>query len=189
MDDIQFSALKAWLVDNKKAELPKFVLTPSAILPRRLSVAQDPACALHSDAWEGYPHSQHELLKFICDREVKGLVFLSGDDHICHFTKATVSNEEGNETTFYSIHSSGLYAPYPFANASPNDFVSPDKFAFPDPISGPYCCKVETEFSDDRDGFTLVTARPKAPHWDLEVRFHSAEGEKPDQPSAVELPS
>ena len=188
MSSEQFSALLKCIKEDKNAGLPKFVLTTSRILPRGLNVARDAACALHSDGWEGYPHSQHQLLQFVFDNEVKGLVLLSGDDHICSLTKATISRAGTNKTSvLYSIHSSGLYSPYPFANAKPNDFASPDKFMFPNPRKGPYCCEVETHFADERDGFTLVSVRPKGQDWELEVTFHSAEGAKPNQPARVRL--
>jgi len=69
-------ALCSWLLSHKNAEVPKFFLTPSAFLPRQLNVARDPVAAIHSDAWDGYPLSQHGLLKFVFDNDVRGLVLL-----------------------------------------------------------------------------------------------------------------
>jgi PhoD-like phosphatase len=188
MSSEQCQTLLSWITATNNAGFPKFVLTASAFLPRNLDVARDSACALHSDAWDGYPRSQHALLKFACDNEVKGLVFLSGDEHICSFTKATVTcMRTKRSAVLHSIHSSGLYAPYPFANAKPEDFPSTDNFMFPHPQRGPYHCAVETYFADERDGFALVTARPENQDWELQVTFHSADGAKPNQPPRVRL--
>ena len=188
------SALFCWLLTKKNAGLPKFVLTPSAFLPRHLAVARDALCGMHSDSWDGFPRSQHSILRFACEKEVKGLVFLSGDEHVSSFTKGIVTNTRTNKTcVFYSIHSSALYAPYPFANAKRDDFPETDQFCFnatrydfPERINGlitgldkdPYCCDVQAEFADEGDGFAIVNMRPQPPDWELQVTFYSAEGPK-----------
>jgi hypothetical protein len=167
------------------AEVPKFFLTPSAFLPRQLNVARDPVAAIYSDAWDGYPLSQHGLLKFVFDNDVRGLVLLSGDQHISSFTTATVTRRGSEKRcVFHSIHSSGLYAPYPFANATPDDFPSHDVFWFPHCDAGPYCCEAKTRFADKRDGFALVTAEPTGQNWELRVKFWAREGAK-NEPSPV----
>ena len=188
MGENQRRALCDWLLSGENVAIPKFFLTPSAFLPRQLDVASDPLCALHSDAWDGYPCSQHGLLKFACDNEVQGLVFLSGDEHISSFTTATVTHMfNGKSCILHSIHSSGLYAPYPFANATADDFPADDEIVFPHPRDGPYRCNITTRFADKRDGFALVTVRPRNGDWELQTTFWSCDGPKPDQPPAVIL--
>ena len=190
MGDAQFKALCDWLVAPANAALPKFVATQSALLPRRLAVARDPACALHSDAWDGYPRSLHDLLAYACDNNVKGLVFLSGDEHISNVVEACVTDSRNpkNQCVLHSVHSSALYAPYPFANAIQEDFARSETFNFPNPDSGPYCCKVNTWYPPDGDGFALLTAEsvPNA-GWQLKVVFHDADGEKIRQPAPITL--
>ena len=179
MNDVQFNALCHWLLKHEYAERPKFVLTPSAFLPRRVSVACDSACGLRSDAWEGYPYSQHKLMQFVCDREIKNLVFLSGDEHISSMTTATVRNLKTRQMCkFHSIHSSALYAPYPFINAGRDDFQENDCFYFPDPETGPYCCEAKPFFPEEGDGFAVVSAHNTRTEWRLTVQFYSGEGPK-----------
>jgi cholesterol oxidase len=186
MNDLQFTALRQWLAIPENANLPKFVSTASALLPRRLAVARDAACALHSDAWDGYPKSMHELLAHICDKQIKGLVFLSGDEHISNHVTARVTDlHTGRQCTFHSVHSSALYAPYPFANAVKEDFARSETFRFPDPpdpAAGRYCCEVRTVFAPEGDGFALLTALPPSisdgTDWQLKVNFHDANGPK-----------
>lgn len=181
MDDEQFKALRKWMKNKNETELPMFVTTASAVLPRHLAVAQDPACALHSDAWDGYPKSMHDLLAYVCDHEIKGLVFLSGDEHISNWVHASVTNlDTGACCTFHSVHSSALYAPYPFANSVKEDFARNETFKFPDSKDGPYCCEVRTVFAPEGDGFALLTALPPndVDDWKLKVVFHDAHGPK-----------
>ena len=185
----QFAALSAWMVADRHRRLPKFVVSPSALLPRRLAVARDAACALHAEAWDGYPRSLHLLLACACDQEVNGLVFLSGDEHISSVVQARVTNlETGACCTLHSIHSSALYAPYPFANAREADFARNETFRFPDRDAGPYCCEVKTAFAPAGDGFALVTAEPAGAGWRVRVVFHDACGPKERmEPVVLEL--
>jgi hypothetical protein len=173
----QFKELCEWLVAPQHGDLPKFVLTASTLLPRRLSVAGHLSCALQSDAWDGYPFSLHSLLKFICDNEIKGVVFLSGDEHLSNVVKAHLScAETGKQCTVHSIHSSGLYSPYPFANGSADEFIANDAFDFP--LRNPrYRCQSETRFFPG-DGFALLAAQHNSPNWCLDIRFHSEIGLK-----------
>ena len=176
----QFDKLCEWLTRPEYAELPKFVLTPSAILPRRREVAEDPSCALHSDAWDGYPRSVHALLKFVCDEEITRIVFLSGDEHLSSLVTARVTNcITGKQCILHSVHSSGLYAPYPFANGVADNFQADETFFFPDLASGPYRCEVQTSFAPG-DGFALLTAAHHPSGWRLNVDFHNACGLKVD---------
>jgi hypothetical protein len=194
MSEKQFKALRDWIVNPDAVHelLPKFVTTGSALFPRSLAVARDPACALHSDAWDGYPKSMHDLLGYVCEHEVKGLVFLSGDAHISNCAKVRLwkRDEKGKIIkccTLHSVHSSGLYAPYPFANAVPEDFARSESFCFPDPVKGPYTCEVRTMFAPPGDGFALLKVIQKGADWQLDVSFYGATGPKPGQPVQLDI--
>lgn len=121
----QIAALCTWLSKNK--DTLKFIVTPSILLPRRLGAQyadthhlQDHAT--HADAWEGYPAVMQTLFAHILDKEITNTVFLSGDEHLSCVATATLT--KGTKTSrIASIHASGLYAPFPFANAKQEDFV------------------------------------------------------------------
>lgn len=182
----QRRSLYKWLSSSRNATLPKFLLTASAFLPRQLNVARDPIAAIHSDAWDGYPRSQEDILKFIFDNNVRGLVFLSGDQHISSFTRAIVTKKGSDaQCVLHSIHSSGLYSPYPFANNTPNDFPQHEIFTF---AAGEavYSCEVFTSFTDKRDGFAVVTATPTGRDWELATTFWASDGPK-REPDRVTL--
>lgn len=187
MSTAQFKALTDWLV-AQNPNSPKFIATSSALLPRHLSVMHDPATALHTDSWDAYPRSLHELLAYICDNEIKGLVFLSGDQHISNVVQANVSNAKtGKSCDFHSVHSSALYAPYPFANAVPEDFARFETFPFSFRKDTQYQCKVESAFAPPGDGFAVLSVKPSSVSggsvaWQLEVTFHDETGPKPEQP-------
>lgn len=188
MGKTQFGELCEWMVNRDYAALPKFVVTSSTLLPRRLAVARDPACALHSDAWDGYPSSLHELLAYACDHEVKGLVFLSGDEHLSNWVRAVVTNlKTGKQCTLHSVHSSALYAPYPFANAVPQDFSSHETYSFDCCAQGRYSCQVSTTFAPEGDGFALLTAAKTLAGWQLSVVFHGAQGPKRHEAVTLDL--
>jgi cholesterol oxidase len=190
MQPDQFRKLCKWLAVGRFAASPKFVMTASALLPRRLTVGQQPASALTSDAWEGYPLSLLSLLRFVCDSQIKGLVFLSGDEHLSSVTKAHVTRlDTGTGCTLHSIHSSGLFAPYSFANGSPDDYIANDRFEFKLGSRGDvrsYRCEVETKFFPG-DGFMLATAQNSLPGWSLDVKFYNSAGIKPDGNVKLEL--
>lgn len=192
MEDSQFEALKTWL-QAQDATKPKFIATSSALLPRNLSVARDPATALHSDAWDAYPHSMYELLAYICDQEIKCLVFLSGDQHISNLVEASVSNiKTGKICKFHSVHSSALYAPYPFANAIPEDFARCETFGFPLANTPEYRCTVASTFAPPGDGFAVLSVNSSSAgggstSWHLKVTFLDASGSKFDQPNSLKL--
>jgi len=178
MSDDQYGELREWI--KAPADGPKFVLTASALLPRRLSVSEHCARALHSEGWEGYPASMHRLLKDACDSEVRGLVFLSGDDHLSNLVTATVTGiDSGKSCTLHSVHSSGLYSPYPVANGIPADFSGKETFCFADPenLERKYRCDVETVFAPG-DGFAVLSAHGDQSGWFLDVEFHDSDGVK-----------
>jgi cholesterol oxidase len=174
----QFRSLCRWL--NIRPDEPRFVITPTAFFPRRLAVSRDPTCALQSDAWDGFPRSLHQLLKIMCERQQKGVVFLSGDEHRSSLSTIDVERVDGTKSCrLYSIHSSALYAPYPFANGTQANFNHDDTFLFPDAQKGPYRCRANTIFASPGDGFAIITAR-KAAGWLGTVEFHDSKGPKPD---------
>ena len=115
---------------EQEVDRPKFVLTPSLLLPRRLCIAEDPGRALHSDVWDGHPHSMYALLKFVSENRIRNLVFLSGAEHLGMTAEITLTLPKGDTVTVHSVHSAALYSPFPFANGIPADFPETDGFDF-----------------------------------------------------------
>lgn len=166
----QREALRQWLRHN--ADRPRFVVTSALLLPRRQQTREHAASALRSDAWDGYPASLHALLGDLWATQSHGVVFLSGDEHRSGFVSATVEAADGSgaPVRLHSIHSSGLYSPWPFAVTNPEDFAAPDSFTFPGPEGQVLRCTVSDWTDHPGDGFAalrVVGAR-------LELRFDRA---------------
>ena len=174
MSSDQTEALTAWLRGGQGR--PSFVVTPSMLLPRLRRSARSPRGALHSDAWCGYPGSLNALLALLCREEISNVVFLSGDAHLSFVARATVCDSTGRSIVLHSVHSSALYAPYPFANAIQADFEVPDAWCFPDPCDASVTYRVKVEVAANAwapgDGFACLRIAPRAPSgWQVEVQF------------------
>ena len=121
----QREALKDWLLANRLR--PKCIVTPSLFLPRR----QAHLSGQRSDAFDGYPASQGWLIDLLVSKEIKHTLFLSGDEHHSMVCVADMYRAGLSLVKLVSIHSSALYAPYPFANGLPSDLVTSERFITP----------------------------------------------------------
>jgi phosphodiesterase/alkaline phosphatase D-like protein len=193
MDDDQHAALEAWLLEQKgKGDAPKFIVSPAIMFPFRRHTQRwvheggpgsgrertSQAGVLRSDAWEGYPYSMARVLDFIATKAITNVVFLSGDEHLFCLASAKLVNEvTGVETRLHSVHGSPLYAPFPFANAHPGDFVPQHKIRFQAPISGNrYECTVQTMYKCC-NGFAEIDCSRQSGKWEVKVRFHDADSD------------
>jgi hypothetical protein len=118
MAGAQMSALRKWLQRDPKRV--KFVACPSVVLPLSRGTQRSPAYALRSDWWDGFPFSLARLLTFIAENRLENVVFLGGDYH-CSLAAEIELSLNGHKTRLWSLVSSGLYAPYPFANTKAED--------------------------------------------------------------------
>ncbi len=146
--------LKRWLRKNQQPV--KFIVSPSIVLPRHLGALNDGAgCVAESDGWEGYPGNLRDLFEFIVTEEIKGVVFLSGDEHLSCVASATLSKPGKNEIKIASVHASGLYAPFPFANARRQDFID----GLDDFPTGGIHCSAMTQFVPAGNNFTTIEVK------------------------------
>jgi cholesterol oxidase len=131
--------LKLWLLKDIKRL--KFIVSPSILLPQRLGMLNDGIDqTTRSDSWDGYPAQMRELFEFIVDYEIDNTVFLSGDEHLCCVASATLTKLGRAPRTIASVHASGLYAPFPFANSKKEDFVDwPYCFDLPKDLPVVHC--------------------------------------------------
>jgi phosphodiesterase/alkaline phosphatase D-like protein len=175
MSETHYCRLRAWL-KSQPAGRPKFIASPSILIPRRTTTAPPNSrpAALHSDAWDGYPRSFRRLLAFIAANEIQNVVFLSGDEHLSCWATGTITEVGSNKrAVINSIHSSPLYAPYPFANSVPADLKACETIVFADPDAplNRYSCDVKTTFVTG-DGFALLRVFESKPNcWAMECEF------------------
>ncbi len=173
----QSAGLRQWIAAQSRTGRPAFVVTSSMLLPRPIRLRDGAAAlALQADAWCGYPASLHELLAWIHDRRAGNIVFLSGDEHLSSLARITLHDGEPGRLplTVYSIHSSALYAPFPFANSQPQDFASSDRFEFEVPGAGgarTLACTVEVLDWIPGDGHALIRPVETKEGWRIDVNF------------------
>lgn len=156
---------------------PKFVVTPSMLLPRHRRADQwkHPASALHSDGWDGYRASFFAALAHIAENEIHNVVFLSGDEHHPALAKVEIEDLASTKVTrLHSLHTAGAFAPFPFANARPANFLENDTFQFT--VGGKdYECRVEAHFPAASNGFTYLKLHQDGPgDWRLDYAFGSS---------------
>lgn len=168
--------LEQWLIDTANQGQPRFVVSPAMILPRHRRAVRrgELSSALNSDGWDGYPATLYRVLALIADHGFRDVVFLSGDEHLACVATADISARRPDGSTssgrLHSIHTAALYAPFPFANSRPDDFVAEETFAFPT-NAGAYECRVRAEFPDAEHGFTFLRARMHDEGWELDCQF------------------
>jgi cholesterol oxidase len=189
----QMQRLKDWLLLKK--EQVKFIATPSMFLPRQRVAASGDAHPddghLHSDGWDGYPEDLHHLLDFMRKERIGKTVFLSGDEHhssVSVIELSAAANDDVGCTSegqppqgdrlpikILSVHSSALYAPFPFANGRASDQTN----AVFTTRSGGTDVHIDTQYSSG-DGFALIKVLYSGgPGPQLHVRFVKATPQVP----------
>jgi cholesterol oxidase len=168
----QHAALLRWL-HAQPADVPKIIASPAILLPRHARTLQrgQRAGALRSDAWDGFPRSLHRVLGYIAKKRIPNVVFVSGDEHLGCVARIEVAWDGHDPIVIHSVHSSPLFAPFPFANAKRADFVAAESFKFPSEHAGPFHCTVDTEFGAPGDGFLLLRFYRDGGAWTMECDF------------------
>ena len=139
--------LEAWLLQHR--DQVKFIATPSLFLPRRKqSTTPGDGDACRADAWDGFPTSMRWMLAFIEKHELRKIVMLSGDEHHSLHSETWVGAMRIKVVT---VHSSALYAPYPFANGRPRDLMGKECNNY-----GGKTFDVDTFFVPPGDGFAVL---------------------------------
>ena len=113
--------LESWLLRHR--DTLKIVACPSMLLPRRREVVDEPTAAARCDGWDGYPTSRDRLMDLLARRRIGQTLFVSGDEHHSLACKITLraAGYHACGVTALSVHSSALYAPFPFANGKPSE--------------------------------------------------------------------
>ena len=170
-------------------EAVKFIASPSPLIPFERAARQNQdgkkavADVMRSDGWAGYPDSMDELLEFIVTKRLRKVVFLSGDAHL----QAVCRVRLADDVVVHGVLSSGLYAPWPFANADARDYVQgPSGVVQSRPAErergSRWKATVEELKSCPAPGFAVVEVNPLGDdlHGELKVRLIGArEGDTP----------
>jgi len=188
LGDDQADALDRWLAD-KGTPGPRFFVSAPMVLPRNLqSRGADPASAIRSDAWDGFPASLHRLLAKVHARGGDDVFFLSGDAHVSNVCRIEIRKlGESGVVVAHSVHSSALYAPYPFANGIEEDFAAEDAFDF-EYEGATYECRVRTRFPRRGDGFAVLSVSQEPAGWRVDVRFDREKDPPRDPRNSFAIP-
>lgn len=179
LNKYQWFSLQQWLLARK--DEVKFIVTPSILLPRRRRTAAGESGGDHSDAWDAFPASMDELFSFLVEEQITNTVFLSGDEHhsmIAEVILASRTDPGKPPVKIVSVHSSGLYAPYPFANGHPNEMMQMDSF-----LLSSVKVSASTRFAPSGDGFARLRVRSDGNEPALDVEWIKAGGDR----TAVEI--
>jgi cholesterol oxidase len=178
MSNGQCEALLAWLDQQGDDDRPKVIASPAILLPRHARAIQrgSVASALRSDSWDGYPLTLYTLLAHIASHEIRNVVFVSGDEHISCVARAELETKGHPPVVVHSVHSSPLYAPFPFANSERADLVASDDFTFASEESERVSCHVQAEFGPPGDGYSVLRFTRARGGWTMQCRFDRAAG-------------
>lgn len=179
MSPVQFAALKNWLKEKQQdpgyADKPKFVLSPSVVVPFLKATRGSDAYAARSDGWDGFPYSLRELFSFIARERIGNVVFLCGDPHLSMSSEIYIEGKGLPDLRALCIVASPFYAPYPFANAKPEDFA--EVGAIPLYVEGGASMRYSRTPCVVGDSFTLVGVRPNGNKgWSVSASVHGRAG-------------
>jgi cholesterol oxidase len=120
MHGAQMAAFLHWLASKRLDPRPKFVFLGSPIIPLTRDF-DEPSLWMRQDGPTGYRAELSEIVMCIVKLGIERVVFVGGDPHLS--CTATMSLKTDGVQSIDALHvvSSGLYAPLPFANLSPDD--------------------------------------------------------------------
>ena len=137
----QLEALKSWLVDASNRV--KFVVSAVPLFPDLRSGADD--------KWSGFIWQRTDLLNFIRQKQIRRVVFLSGDVHSS--LSAELISPQDSKFKIVSVISSAFFWPYP--HPKPRHFI----------LEGPLDAEPKADYevvnggpTYPTDNFTRVTA-------------------------------
>ena len=164
------------LLRDAPPEVAKFFVSPAPLLPLRQPRPSHAAERLRADGWDGYPASMLDVLQFVVAHRIQRLVFLSGDAHLSSVCRLRLDDT----LTVHAVMSSGLYAPWPFANGDPGDYLLEGRTAL---RHGRRSVSVAVEAAQwmAADGFATVgvSGPPGDPHATLSVNLVPGAGGEP----------
>jgi hypothetical protein len=111
-----------WL-DSGPVDVPKCIASAVTAFPMpRSAVFGAPAERIGLDDWSGLPGDAARAADTAPAMPGAHVVLLSGDCHLSSVSSMWLTRPDGMPAEVVSVVSSGLYAPWPFANARPDEF-------------------------------------------------------------------
>ena len=124
----QLSRLLTWLQAQQQqvGNAPKCIVSSSVFVPN--PVAARVNCSRRareaSDSWPGFPTTRRTILQCMVEHNIQNVIFVSGDIHCSNIARLSFSGSaDAEQLKAFSITSSALYWPFPFADGDPAEFV------------------------------------------------------------------
>ncbi len=173
----QMTRLAHWL-DSGPADTPKFIASAVPVFPMpRSAVFGAPAERIGLDDWSGYPATQRALLNLIRQCKARHMVLLSGDRHLSSVSSLWLTRPDGTPMEVVSIVASGLYAPWPFANARADEFWLDGSLSPDDAQRNGFEASMLTAAIGTGNGFAQVRLqRAGSVGWQIEVQLDLDDG-------------
>jgi len=173
MAEALHAALEDWLAAQQRdlGNRPKFVVSPSVVVPFLREASGRSVYSQRSDGWQGFPKSLRRLFSFIAEKGIQNVVFLCGDPH-CSMTSRLEIDGENGALQALCVIGSPMYAPFPFANSAPEDFETTGSVPLAEGREARYACLRSVE----GNSFTTVGARRDDTGWTIGVRVHGLDG-------------
>ncbi len=124
----QLNRLLDWLVrmQDERDNVPKFIVSSSVFVPNPVKARADSSKKRKeaSDSWPGFPTTRRVILDCIVENNIQNVIFASGDIHCSNLASMHFSGTaKAKKLKAFSITSSALYWPFPFADGDPSNYV------------------------------------------------------------------
>ena len=134
----QLDLLLDWLSkqNRERGDVPKFIVSSSVFVPNPIHAregrdgtpTQKVKWKEHSDSWPAFPTTRQAILRKIVESRIQNVVFLSGDIHCSNVAELRFEGPDNvDRLRSFSITSSALHWPFPFADGDPSGFVHDSK--------------------------------------------------------------
>jgi cholesterol oxidase len=128
----QLDRLRTWLESYANDSRPKFLFSGSVIAPqtdemlvvRQHGQVRAPSLWMRQDNLMAYPDELEAIFDCIVDRQIRRVVFVSGDLHLSALSKLEICDAKGSVLAEAGqVVASALYAPFSFINTSKSDIT------------------------------------------------------------------
>ncbi|WP_297809429.1 alkaline phosphatase D family protein [uncultured Methylophaga sp.] len=134
----QLDLLLFWLKQSQQkfGNAPKFIVSASVFAPSPIDARtgregtdkQKIEWKEDSDSWPAFPNTREAILRTLIEHQIQNVVFLSGDIHCSNVAEIAFSGfADAEKIRAFSIVSSALYWPFPFADGEPSAYVHDSK--------------------------------------------------------------
>ncbi|MCZ4317220.1 GMC oxidoreductase [Comamonadaceae bacterium G21597-S1] len=181
-----------WLEDSlerlqaQHGDRPKFIVSGSVFAPG-LHAGQGRFPAGGVDGWQQFHDERVRMLRFLMERRIRNVVFLSSDYHCSAVAQLTAGDASGFSA--WAVVAPPLHAPMRFANTQPHELLD-DEYV---PVPGHADVHIALQQCWSGEGWLRCTLRacPDTAGWRLQLSFELRDldsGDRTTQACEIGLP-